>query len=237
MNNELMPPDPRTNQLLARLPEDELRRLSLHLKLVSLPHKLVLDQVLQPIQYVYFPVRATLSMLTVMENGNAIEVGTIGYEGASGLTALLGSSLSLHRLVVQIPGQGFRIGLEQLQREAHHQTRLYELLMIHQIYFLAQASQSVACNGLHPIQMRCCRWLLMTHDRTGSNAVPLTHEFLAVMLGVRRAGVTEVLKSLADQGLVRCRRGEITIIDRAGLEEVSCECYRAVTDHYKRLLG
>lgn len=237
MNDAQAFPDPRENQLLARLPEDELRRLSLHLKRVSLPHKQVLDDVLQPIQHVYFPISATLSMLTVMENGTAIEVGTIGREGASGLTVLLGTTTSLHRLVAQIPGESLRITVEQLRREAQHQTQLHRLLLMYQMYFLAQTSQSVACNGLHPIQKRCCRWLLMTHDRTGSDLVPLTHEFLAMMLGVRRAGVTEVLKSLNDQGLVDCRRGQITIVNRQGLEALSCECYRVVTEHYQRLLG
>src|SRR5204862_7218609 len=130
-----------------------------------------------------------------------------------------------------------RIAIAPFRKEVDRSGPLRDLLLHYNSAFLTQVAQSVACNGLHSAYQRCCRWLLMSHDRVPSDDMPLTHEFLAIMIGVRRAGVTEVLQSLADLGLIRSKRGVVTVLNRKGLEGVSCECYRAVADEYDRLFA
>ncbi len=235
MNTEITLP--LYNQLLSMLPEHELEPVLPHLHAVQFQHGDVLYDPGRAIEVVYFPQHCALSALTVMEDGSAIEVGTIGKEGAAGLSVIAEIPLSLHRVVAQVPGPALKISATVLSRLAQREEGLRERLLKYQAYFLAQISQSVACNGLHPIQRRCCRWLLMTHDRLDNDVIPLTHEFLAMMLGVRRAGVTEVLQSLQQAGLIANQRGKITVIDRQGLEELCCECYRRTTKTYQQLLG
>jgi len=140
-------------------------------------------------------------------------------------------------LLVQVPGDALLIEAELAFQEAKNDSSLYNLLLAHHYTFLMQVSQSAACNGLHPVVKRCCRWLLMTHDRIEGDELPLTHEFLSYMLGVRRPGVTEALQALESQGLIDNGRGAIRIVDRKGLEAASCECYRIVAKEYARLLG
>ena len=137
---------------------------------------------------------------------------------------------------MQIGDGGLRIESRALREEVARSGPFRDLLIDYHAAFMAQVSQSVACNGLHRLEQRCCRWLLMTRDRVGSDDLRLTHEFLAIMLGARRASVTEVLGPLQEAGLVRSHRGRIIIIDRAGLESRACECYRVVRDEYDRLL-
>jgi CRP-like cAMP-binding protein len=228
---------PLLNRLLAALPESTLQQLQPHLHLVSLRRDEIIYEPSGPIETVYFPRRSAFSALVLMENGSAIEVGTIGNEGGSGLSVLAGVDTSPHRVLIQIPDSALRIKVDVLKRLAHQDAVLRDRLLHYQGYFFAQVSQSVACNGLHPIQKRCCRWLLMTHDRLDSDEVPLTHEYLAMMLGVRRAGVTEVLHLLQDQGAISTSRGKITITDRQRLEDLCCECYRKVKQVYQQLLG
>ena len=173
----------------------------------------------------------------MMEDGNGIEVGTIGNEGAAGLTAFMGPAIAPDRVLAQVPGEGTRMPANILLEEARSNPRLYDLLLRHHQAFLSQICQSVACNGLHTLFKRCCRWLLMTHDRVERDELPLTHEFLSFMLAVRRSGVSETLQSLQERELISNSRGTIKILDRAGLEAASCECYRVVVEEYKRLLG
>jgi CRP-like cAMP-binding protein len=154
-----------------------------------------------------------------------------------GLSVLLAGDTSSNRVIIQIKGTALRIEADVLRREANHDGPLRQILLKYQTGFLTQVSYSVACNGLHSVQQRCCRWLLMTLDRLESLDVPLTHEFLAIMLGVRRASVTEVLAPLHSARLLDNSRGVITILDRAGLEKLSCECYRKVKEEFARLLG
>jgi CRP-like cAMP-binding protein len=172
---------------------------------------------------------AVLSALTMMQDGNGIEVATIGNEGLVGHYGI-GGNTSPHRIIVQIEDGGLRIGARALQIETEKSDPLKELLGGYHIAFMSQVSQSVACNGLHPLVQRCCRWLLMSRDRVGSNEMRLTHEYLALMLGARRASVTDALRPLQNEGLVRSHRGVITILD-------SGECYAVVRDEYDRLLG
>lgn len=232
-------PAPETigNQLLAKLPAKELQQILPYLREVSLQRDDVLYDTGQSIEYIYFPISAALSALTIMDEGAIIQVGSIGKEGASGVSMLLGAPISIHHVICQIPGQALRINSEQLQRELLSDAALRSRLFSYHTCFLAQVSQSAACNGLHPVVKRCCRWLLMTHDRVGSDDIPLTHEFLSFMLGVRRASVTAALQALQNQGVISTSRGSITMVDRQGLEALSCQCYRDVKRIYERLLG
>lgn len=224
------------NRLLARLPVAEYRRLLPLLEPVDLPEDKVLYQPRGPIDYAYFPSDAVLSALTVMRDGNAIEVATVGREGLVGLYGLDGRT-SPHRVIVQVGNGGHRIASRTLQKEAEKDGPLKDVLAAYQIAFLVQVLQSVACNGLHRLEQRCCRWLLMTRDRVGSDELMLTHDYLALMLGARRASVTEVLRPLQEGGIVRSHRGRITILDGAGMEARSCECYSVIKEEHDRLLG
>jgi len=222
---------------LARLPKQERDRLLPHLHPVPLKFKQVLYRVKAPIDYVYLVNSGSASALTIMTDGSAIEVATVGNEGVVGLAAFLGGETSANEVIVQVAGDGLRMTIDMLKKETESNSPLRRVLLNYHNAFLTQISYSVACNGLHAVQQRCCRWLLMTRDRVESDVVPLTHEFLAIMLGVRRPTVTEVLHPLQERGLIRSRRGTITIVDRAGLEAMSCECYQSVKDEYARLLG
>ena len=223
------------NRFLARLPEATYRRLVPLLEPVSLSFGQVLYEARGPIEYAYFPMGAVLSALTVMEDGNAIEVATIGNEGLVGHYGF-GGTRSPHRMIVQVENGGLRIQTRVLEREAAKDDQLRELLTAYHVAFVSQVSQSVACNGLHRLVQRCCRWLLMTRDRVGSDELRLTHEYLAMMLGARRASVTEALRPLQKAGLVQSYRGRITILDGRAWRPSACECYFVVRDEYDRLL-
>jgi CRP-like cAMP-binding protein len=230
------PPGPPESRLLARLPPAEYRRLLPHLRPVPLRFRQVLYEAQAPVNYAYFPCRGVVSAVILMEDGNSIEVATVGSEGVVGLPVFLAPVNSFNQVIVQIAGDALRVAGEELHQEARRDGPLRRLLLAYQAAFLAQVSQGVACNGLHTVQQRCCRWLLETQDRLQSDVFPLTHELLALMLGVRRATVTEVLEPLRDEGLVRSNRGHVTILDRDGLEATACECYRAVHAEYHRLI-
>jgi CRP-like cAMP-binding protein len=236
MANERPSPVRQRNRFLARLPEADYRRLVPLLQPVPLSSGQILYEARGPIEYAYFPTGAVLSALTVMQDGNAIEVATIGSEGLVGHYGFGGKS-SPHRVIVQIEDGGLRIEARALQEEGAKEGPLRDLLTAYHIAFMSQVSQSVACNGLHRLVQRCCRWLLMSRDRVGSNDLHLTHEYLAIMLGARRASVTEAIRPLQEAGLVQSHRGRLTILDGAGLEARSCECYFVVRDEYDRLLG
>jgi CRP-like cAMP-binding protein len=225
------------NRLLARLSAGEYQHLAAHLEPVDLPFRHVLFAARGPIDYVYFPSRGVASAVTYSGAGSAIEVATVGDEGMLGVTALFGNATSPNEVFMQVAGAGARMPAETLRREAGPGSALYRVLVPYLNFYLAQVSQAAACNGLHLVRQRCCKWLLMTHDRVHADDVPLTHEFLAMMIGVHRPSITEVLRPLQDEGLIRGGRGTITVLDRAGVEAAACECYRAVADEYARLLG
>jgi CRP-like cAMP-binding protein len=225
------------NRLLALLPAAELARLRPHLRPVRLDLKQVLVRARRPFGYAYFPTTAEVCSLTVMEDGTAIEAGTVGNEGVVGWPALLGVPVSPYQTIVQVAGDALRIDSGVLAGACDPDGPIRQALFRYYAYVMFQLSQSAACNGLHAVQPRCSRWLLLTQDRVGTDDLPLTHEFLAMMLGVRRVTVTLVLRPLQDQGLIRTGRGRITVLDRKGLEAAACECYRLVRDEYDRLLG
>ena len=230
-------PVPSVNALLGKVPAAIMERLKVHLQPVNLPRGKVLYEARSPIDYSYFSNSGSLSAVAVMRDGRMIEVATIGNEGGTGLPVLSQTGDSPNRVFAQIPGEGVRIRADILTKEVQKSPALKELFEAYHKAFMFQASQSVACNGLHQVQQRCCRWLLMTHDRIQGDEINLTHEILSIMLGVRRATVTDVIGDLEEQGVVGTGRGKVIILKRSALEAAACECYRDVRDEYKRLLG
>lgn len=207
-----------------------------HLERVRLEQRDIVHEPGQSISHVYFPETAVLSLVSTMQNGATVEVGTAGCEGMVGLSVLLAEDVSTVRTLAQIPGAVERMTAEEFTHLASVPGAFHRTLLRYTQAFLTQVAQTAACNGAHLVEERCARWLLMTHDRVDGDDFPLTHEFLAFMLGVRRAGVTVAMRSLQEAGLVRYTRGRVSISDRVGLEAASCECYRVVRAHFERLL-
>lgn len=225
------------NRLLAALPPEEYRRLEPHLTAVPLHQHTVLEALGEPIERVYFPWDGVCSFTNVMQDGRTVEVGTIGNEGVVGMEAYFGGHLSNIQTVVQVPGAGatmMRTG--RFVAEMDREGALYQLVRRYSQALLSLVTQSVACNALHDMDQRCARWLLMTHDRVDGDTVLLTQEYLAAMLGARRATVTLVAKRLQRAGLIDYRRGRMIVKDRPGLARLSCECYGVVRAHFERLL-
>lgn len=225
------------NRLLSALSSADYKRLAPHLETVHLEMKDLAFDTNQPIEYAYFPLTGIASMQTVMKGGKAVEVATIGNEGMVGLPLFLGVNITPSRAFTQVPGESIRIAASVFQKEVRRQGGLAKMLQIYTQALMVQISQGMACNGIHPIQQRTARWLLMTHDRVAAQRFPLSQEFLGQMLGVRRAGVSEVASKLQKDGLIRYSRGVIEILDRAGLEAASCECYGVIQQEFDRLLG
>ncbi|MFL5575175.1 MAG: Crp/Fnr family transcriptional regulator [Gemmatimonadaceae bacterium] len=226
-----------SNRLLRALPVDEYDRLLGQLTPVRLRLKLVLAEPDVPITDVYFVRDGVASMLATEQEGGDIEVGTIGNEGLVGVPVLLGDDSMPNRVIVQVEGDAWRIDADAFRRVLEERPAVRRLCLRFVAYFAGQLSQSVACNRLHTLEERCARWLLMTHDRVHGDVFDLTHEFLALMLGVRRSGVTVAMGALQRAGIVRYSRGRITVLDRPRLEEASCDCYRITQVALDRLLG
>ncbi|HEY9219316.1 MAG TPA: Crp/Fnr family transcriptional regulator [Phenylobacterium sp.] len=221
---------------MASLPSDELALLSAQLSTVDLERGRLLYDPGDRIDTVYFPLNGVISLMTLMDNGAAIESATIGPEGALGLMSAVSPRQSLSRAIVQTPCRAARISAAQLHDAWEKSPRLRELVENHNEALFGHAIQSVACNALHSVEARFSRWLLTCHDRIVEDRVSLTQEFLADMLGVQRTTVTAVARSLQEKGVIRYRRGVVDIIDRQGLEAVTCECYGAIRRTYERLL-
>lgn len=229
--------NPVGNKLLTALPREEYKRLLPNLEPVSLPFKQVLYQPNEPIQHVYFPNRGVGSTVIVMGDGGTVEVATVGNEGMIGTPVLLGADQLPAETFMQIPGEGLCIKVDVFRSEVPPGSSFHNLLLRYIQALLNQIAQSAACNRLHSVEERASRWLLMTRDRADSDEFPLTQEFLSAMLGVRRASVSEVAATLQKAGLIRYHRGNMTILDRQGLEACSCECYQVVKQQYDRLLS
>ncbi len=227
------------NRLLAALPREEYEPLLASAEVVTLGFKEILYDKNQPIEHVYFPRRGVYSIMIVLEEGEQIEVATVGNEGMLGVPVFLGGGSIPGRCFCQISGETVRLGAQTLNEQAAGGSALQQILHRYTQALLSQIAQSAACNPVHSIDQRCARWLLMTHDRVGGGAdpFPLTHEFLAAMLGVRRAGVTESAGRLQKAGLIRYTHGKMTIIDRPGLEAAACECYGVIRREFDRLVG
>ena len=224
------------NRLLASLPAEDYGLVVANLVQVDLERGRLLYDPGDPIETIYFPTDGVISLMTLMENGAAIESATIGREGALGLMAAVAPRQSLSRAIVQTPAQAAKISASTLHDVWERSPAMKTLIDRHSEALFGHAIQSVACNALHSVEARFCRWLLSCHDRIDSDRVSLTQEFLADMLGVQRTTVTVVARTLQAAGLIRYSRGVVDILDRAGLEAISCECYRRVRDNYERLL-
>jgi CRP-like cAMP-binding protein len=226
------------NRLLALLPADEYHRVSAELTWRPLKVLQVLHKHGDPISEVYFPGRSVCSITNVMEDGGVVEVATVGREGMVGISAVFGAPVASGEAFVQIAAEPAAVmSIDAFRREMERRGTFHDRVTRYSQVFVNMLMQSVACNGLHSAEERCCRWLLMTHDRIGQDEFPLTHEFLATMLGVRRPTVTLVMAELARTGIVSHVRAHVRIVDRKGLEEAACECYRNVRTVSDRLLG
>jgi CRP-like cAMP-binding protein len=223
------------NRLLAALPSEDYARLSPHLSRVSLDAERILHEMNQPVEHIYFPETMLVSLLNMLSDGSAIEVGVLGKEGLTGIFVLLGSDRARTRAMVQISGTAMRIRTVVLKEEFERGGQLQTLLLRYMSALMAQMAQTAACNCLHTVDQRLARWLLMARMRVDSDELPLTQEFIAQMLGTRRAGVSEAASTLQDAGLIRYARGHITILDLRGLEEASCECYRVVKNEFENI--
>ncbi len=225
------------NLILDSLSPEDLARLQSKLQPVDLPQGQIIYEASVPIDHVYFIDEGMISVVSVMHNGDSIEVGTIGREGMIGKWVMLGADSVPYRHIVQVAAKARRMRASDLVAELQPDRPLTRRLHRFHAAFNTQVMQGMACNGLHSVEQRCCKWLLTTQDRVGSQELNITHEFLAQMLGVRRASVTEVLRPLQSDGLIRASRGKVVILDPKRLADASCECYSVIRNEYQRLLG
>ena len=233
----LITPDPNQNHLLAALLDAEFERLSPHLEPVPL---LLGDVLCEPggkLDYVYFPTTAILSLLYLLENGGSSEIAGVGNEGMLGIALFMGGGTTPSRAVVQTGGFAYRLPVRILVEEFKRAGPVMALLLRYTQALLTQMSQTAVCNRHHTVEQQLCRWLLLTLDRLGRNELTMTQELISNMLGVRREGVTEAAGKLQGYGYIAYRRGHITVLDRAGLEQSVCECYGAVKGEFARLLS
>ncbi len=228
--------NPYQNHLLAALPAAEFERLAPHLE----PVELLLGDVLYEsgglLQHVYFPTTAIISLHYVMENGSSSEIAGVGNEGMLGISLFMGGNTTPSRAVVQTGGQGYRLKTQLMLQEFKRAGPMQLLLLRYTQALITQMSQTAACNRHHSLVQQLCRWLLLTLDRMPTSELVMTQELVASMLGVRREGVTEAAGKLQQDGVIRYRRGHITVLDRAKLEAQVCECYAVVKAEFARLL-
>jgi CRP-like cAMP-binding protein len=229
--------DQPANRLLSLLPRRDYERLRPHLHRVPLEYRQSLYRAHKPIGFVYFIETGVGSLVNTMANGEASEVGTIGNEGMVGLPLVFGDDRAPTSVYIQVPGIGLGMKASQFNKELARSASMRTVMLHYAHAFFNQVAQSAACNQFHSIEQRCCRWMLMTHDRMKSDDFLLTQEFLAMMLGVQRTGVTIAAGALQRAGLIRYKRGNVTIIDRRGLISCSCECYGVSKREFDRLLG
>lgn len=225
-----------SNRLLIALAREDLDPLRPHLEPVPLPHKQILVNSDTTIDHVYFPQEGMVSLVQPLDDGVMIEVGMIGNEGLVGVPVLLGADASPLEAMVQIPGSALRMKASIFREEAGQRAALLGPLLRYVQALHVQVTLSAACNGRHTLPERLARWLLTARDRATSDRMPLSHEFLSMMLGVRRAGVTVAVGTLKAAGLIYNTHGQVTIIDRQGLEKACCPCYRTVRNEYQRLV-
>ena len=224
------------NRLLGALEPAGRKRIEPHLEPIRPKLGAVVCEAGGLLRHVYFPEGAVLSLLTVLENGSAIETANIGREGAFGIFAAMYSRVSFNRCLVQLEGSIVRCPVELLHWEFKHSEHARDLFVSYSETLLSQVQQTVACNALHTTEERMCRWLLMMHDRAEGEALPYTHEFLSHMLGANRKSVTLAAQSLQAAGLISYSRGKIQVLDRPGLEKASCECYAIVKERFDAFL-
>jgi CRP-like cAMP-binding protein len=231
-----MTPDPRSNRLLGLLPDETLRRWLPKLELVDLPSGKVLYESGEKPQHVYFPLDAIVSLLYMTEDGNSIELVVVGNEGLVGIALFMGGGSVRHRAVVRSAGRGFRVNAQTLVADFEHCHEVTSVLLRYTQALITQTAQTAVCNRHHTVDQQLCRWLLMSLDRLPGNEIQITQESIAHMLGVRREGITEAAFKMQKAGLISYYRGHIKVLDRAGLERRTCECYSVVKREYDRLI-
>lgn len=233
----MMTQPPQTaNLLLPSLPSEDYEKLRPHLTQVPLKQGATLQEAERPVEHVYFPLEGMISMLALFESGTAIEIAAIGREGAIGTKVGLHPQLAFAQAIVQLPGAALRMGIKEFQQAARQSSAITHVASCATDVITANLQQSAGCNALHHIESRLARWLLHASDRCESDHLPLTQEFLAEMLGVRRTSVSITAHALQNAGLVIYRRGKLNIRDRSGLEAKSCECYGAIRRNIARIL-
>jgi len=229
-------PQHQDNRLLAALAQDDFAFLEPHLTIVDLERGQSLYEVGQPIVHTYFPHDAMVSLVTVMHDGKSVEMATFGCEGLFGLVSAFVTRQSFGRYIVQLSGTASRAELTVMHEAMAARPAIQHLVMRFTEALMAETLQAVACNAVHSVEARCCRWILMSQDRAGQPELPLTQEFLAEMLGVQRSTVSDVARAIQDKGLIRQGRGMITVTDRPGLEAAACECYQIIRQKFEQLL-
>jgi CRP-like cAMP-binding protein len=228
--------DPKANRLLAWLPNKELSQWLPHLEAVPMLLGQVLYEPGRTMTHVYFPTSCIVSLLYVMQNGQAAEIAVVGFEGIVGVSLFMGGDSTSSRAVVQSAGDGFRLKTSLMMQEFNAGGPVLHLLLRYTQALLTQMAQTAVCNRHHSLDQQLCRWLLLSLDRLRSNELVMTQELIANMLGVRREGVTEAAGRLDKAGVIRYQRGHITVLNRPLLEQRTCECYAVVKKEYDRLL-
>jgi CRP-like cAMP-binding protein len=228
---------PNQNHLLAALPVADLQRLSPHLEPIIMPFGEVLYDSGGKLPHVYFPTTAIVSLHYVTENGSSTEIASVGNEGMLGISLIMGGNSTPGFAFVRAEGFGYKLKAQLLVEEFYRAGAMHRMLLLYAQALMTQTSQTAVCNRHHTLEQQLCRWLLMTLDRIPSHELVLTQELIASMLGVRREGITEAAGKLQRAGLITYHRGHITVLDRAGLEDRSCECYDVVKTESERLLG
>jgi CRP-like cAMP-binding protein len=219
------------NCLLDALAPESLERLRPYLE----PVELVLGERLRPVKHVYFPSAGLISIARTMHDGAAVEVGIMGRGGMYGIAAILSDDAPFHTARVQLPGRALRLRTPSLRRAMHADGALQKLLLRYVQATLSAFAQTAACNRLHALEQRCARWLLAYHDRAEGDKFPMTHGFLAMMLGVRQPGAAVAARALEENALISYQHGSIAVLDREGLEGAACECYRVIQDEFDRV--
>ena len=227
---------PTQNLLLAALPKAEFDRLAPYLELVEMPLGDVLYELQTPLQYVYFPTTAIVSLMYVFKDGTSVANAVVGNEGVLGISLFMGGETTPGRAVVYVAGYGYRLRASVLKQEFRRAGVLLQLLLRYTQALITQMAQLAVCNRHHSVEQQLSRWLLFSMDRVSSNSLPMTQELIANMLGVRRGGVTVAAGKLQRAGLIRNHRGRIDLLNRLGLENTVCECYAVVKSEFDRLL-
>ena len=229
--------NPRDNHILDALPDEERERLFPHLSFVSMPLGKVLYESGESLKHIYFPTDSIVSLLYVMKDGASAEIAVVGNEGAIGVALLMGGETTPSRAIVQSAGSAFRLEGKRLKLEFNRHGQMLHVLLRYTQSLITQMAQTAVCNRHHSVNQQLCRWLLLSLDRLPSNELKMTQELIANMLGVRREGVTAAAGELQRAGVIRYARGKITVLDRAKLEQLSCECYSVVKRESDRLLN
>jgi CRP-like cAMP-binding protein len=227
---------PQQNQILDALPSAERERLFPHLKLVPMPLGAVLYESGDRLRHIYFPTDSIVSLLYVMADGASAEISIVGNEGAIGVALFMGGETTTSRAIVQSAGSAYRLAGRRLKQEFNRHGEMLHILLRYTQALITQMAQTAVCNRHHSVDQQLCRWLLLSLDRLASDQLTMTQELIANMLGVRREGVTEAAGKLQKLGVIKYARGQITVLDRPRLEQLSCECYAVVKKETDRLL-